>query len=439
MEDLKTLKKYPVEEAIYYYAFNISEKELENKSPRDIIPDYEHLKETVEELLEETIPERERTILREFLGDKKTAQKIGELHGIQDRQVRNIVHKALGKFCQPARIHRLDGTIRRMGGVRVEAGTRREHEVAVDNTWEKVAKEIERQKSEQAARLNMILPLEIEGLSLTPVCRQKLTDLGIKTVGELLEKFPYNPQTNGLTGLTVADGIDETDYREIWGALFLAGAFVHAPELPDYDALNEAERATMAHDEAETAEYKIQIDNLRLSIRSYNALRRVGISTVGELLDRLGLDAIRFLALDIDDAVSEIYNLNICHIGNNVKEVALYVREELRKIYPELALDDSAERTLEELDTRVKAISNGNSCIHKAPSWENMGPNCYTYYRSTHKSLPFRKTNMFDPERRNKNRSGKNIVYFALPEELDDLIEFVEHDEKLYHEANSGE
>lgn len=433
MEGLKLLKKYPMEEAIYYYIFGISEEKLENSSPKEIIKDYDHLKENVANILD-TLPKREKEILQKILDDKMTTREVGELYDLSGSRVQCIANKALLKLCHPSRRHWLDGTWRQ---AQAEEIARRERRAAIDETWRKIADEIEHQKSKQATHMGTILPLETKELSLTPACEQKLDDLGIKTVGELLEKFPYDPQTNGLTGLTVADGIDETDYREIWSTLFLAGAFVRLPELPDFDALEEAEQATMIHDEAKAAEYSIPVSELQLSVKSYNFLMRGGVSTVGELLDRLDVNASKFLALSVDDAVKEIYSLNICHVDRNMKEIATCVREKLRKIYPKLALDDNTEQTLEELNARVKAISNGNSYIRKVPHWQNMGSGCYVYYRSTYKNLVFRKTNMFDPGRRNENRSGKNMVYFTLPEELDELIKFVEHDEKLYRDAIS--
>ncbi len=428
MEGLKSLKNYPMAEAIYYYVFEISEEELKNSSPSDIIRDYEHLKENVQEILY-SLRDRDRVILQQLLEDKMSTSEVGKRHGISQARVSEIARKTLQRLRHPSRKRLLDGTLRQ---ARAEANARREHETIVDALWDKVSDEIERQKSKQAAHMDTVALLGIKDLSLTPICERKLEGLEIRTIGELLERFPYDSETNGLTGLAIADGIDEDDYREIWGALFLAGALVHTPELPDFEALKEAEQATMAQDEALPVECKIAVSELGLSVKSYNFLMRGGISTLGELLDRLRVDASRILELSVDDVAEGIYKLKICHADRNIKEIATCVRKKLREIYPELALDEHTDHVLEELNDRVKKISNENSYIRQC--W--LGAHSCIYYRTSYKSFPFRKTNMFDSRRRSENIYGKNMIYFNLPEELDELIKFVEHDEKLYREAH---
>lgn len=319
---LTELKKYPFTEAIYIDAFHISTEDLENKPQEEVIADYAHLQENVEEALE-TLSERERAVLRLVLGEKLSLREAGENFGLTSEGTRQILNKALLKLRHPTRKHILDGSRRQ---ARIEAAAKEEREAIVKEKWLTAEAEIEQQKRQCVARTNAQLLLKIESLSLTPVCEQKLKTLGIETIGELLEKFPYDPQTNGLTGLTVADGIEKVDYQEIWAALFTAGLLIRMPELPDFEALQKAEMAAAINDGVAKMT-DISIDDLDLSARSHNCLIRGGIYSVGDLLNGLNLDVGWLLQADRQEATREVAQLafdlrirNLCR--KSVEEIA---------------------------------------------------------------------------------------------------------------------
>lgn len=431
---LKELKSYPMAEAIYIIVFDISSEDLLTKPKAKVFPDYTHLKENVNEILE-TLTERHRTMLRLVLDEKLTMKAAGDAIGVSGSRAQQIFHKAVVQLRTPFRMRFLDGTRRRS---LAETKKQLERRSNIKHRWEKLGAEILQRNKQQQLDMAAQLQLELGSLSLTPECEQKLAALEIKTVGDLLEKFPYDPRTNGLTGLTIAGEIDDSDYREIWSALFVAGLLVHMPELPDFDALKKAEEAAItARNETKPVKCNIPISDLGLKEKSCNLLLRNGILTIGELLDRLNVSVDNFLTMSKDNATQKVYYLGICHDSRDISEIAIHVHDKLKEVYPGIALDDEMERALDELDTRVREISNGHSYIRKAPRWEEKGPDCYIYHRSTYKTFVFRKTNMFDLERRHRNHHGANEIYFTLPEELNELTKFVEHDEKLYRNAHS--
>jgi len=88
-----------------------------------------------------------------------------------------------------------------------------------------------------------------------------------------------------------------------------------------------------------------------------------------------------------------------------------------------------------ELDKRARKLGSHNYIVESFLQRDKEFGNYY-YYRCTHKTTPFRVANAYDTERRRgSGRYGGSPYYFALPEEIDDLIAFVEHDEQLYYAA----
>jgi len=313
--ELTELKEYSFSEAIYIGTFGITKEDLKNKPREAIITDYPHLEKNVEEALQ-TLRERERVVLRKFFEEGSSLCKIGNEFNVSRERIRQIINRA---FCRLHRSHRrciLDGSQRR---AQIEAEADAERKRAVDENWLQAGTEIKRQKERLRARMSTQLSYGIEYLLLTPACEQKLRALGIERIGELLEKFPYDPQTNGLVGLATAEGIEEIDYREIWCALFTAGFLVRVPELPDFKALKKAEQAAMIRgDESKIME--MPIDDLELLVRSYNCLKRSDINSVGELLKRLNLSPSEFLTRDRCELVDTVYNLGLRKLGRKSAE-----------------------------------------------------------------------------------------------------------------------
>lgn len=94
------------------------------------------------------------------------------------------------------------------------------------------------------------------------------------------------------------------------------------------------------------------------------------------------------------------------------------------------------EYAVAELNKRVQKISNKHNCIRGTFMERQKRHGNYMYIRCTHKSTVFRVANAYDTEWAKDSRSGQSEYYFNLPEELDELIKFVEHDEKIYYDAN---
>lgn len=313
--DLRELKAYSMAEAIYFKVFDISREDLEGKPLEEVIADYEHLKENIEETLE-LLTNREQVFLHLVLGDKLSLRAAGDKYDLSPARVRQIVEKAFRKLCHPAYQRILDGSRRQM---QMEEDARKEREAYIEGRQARVEAEIEHQKRERLLQIDMRLSLGCESLSLTPICKQKLDALGIRTVGELLEKFPYDSQTNALTGLTVADGMDKNDYYEIWSALFMAGLLIRMPELPDFETLQKIEQHTVILDNISKIR-DISVYDLELSVRSYNCLMRSGILSIGDLLDRLSLEIDKFLAADRDAVARMIDDLRIRNLGRKQAE-----------------------------------------------------------------------------------------------------------------------
>lgn len=315
--NLIELKKYSMAEAIYIEAFGVSSEELENKPREEVIADYAYLEENVEEALE-TLTEREKMILRLVLGDKLTLRAAGAEFYVSGERVRQFLYKAFRKLRHPYRKQILDGSIRK---ARIEAEAEEQRRATIAEDWAKTGAEIERRKSERWSQISTHLQTKIERLSLTPIAVEKFHALGVETIGELLEKFPYDPQTNGLTGLTIADGIEETDYQEIWRKLFVAGFLIRMPELPDFNALKKAEQSALPHN-ATSKIMDMPIAGLGLSVRSYNCLTRAGIQSVGGLLNRLDLGVNEVLEMERHEAADAIFRLNIRNMGRkSAKEI----------------------------------------------------------------------------------------------------------------------
>jgi len=324
MRDLTELKKYSMAEAIYIEVFDISDEDLKSRPREEVISDYAHLEENVEEALE-CLGEREQLILRRVLSDKQKLHEVGEELDISKSRVGAIVRRVLQRFEHKYYKQTLDGTRRQW---RIEAEAEKRRKESVKEAWIKVEAEIAQQREKQQARIDELSSHGIEYLALTKVCEQKLRALGVETIGELLGKFPFDQQTNGLTGLAIADEIEKTDYQEVWSALFMNGLLVHLPELPDFDALKKAEQAAKAreivmNDGISPEAIAMNIDELELSVRSYNCVKRHGIRTVGELLVRLKKSASEYLELDRQQMVDAIIGLDIRNLGRkSAEEVA---------------------------------------------------------------------------------------------------------------------
>ncbi len=293
MKNLTELKKYPMTEAIYIRTFDIPDDDLKNKPREGIIADYEHLEENVEEALE-TLSEMERFVLRRVLDEKKTLDAVGEEIGKSGTRVGQLINKAFHRLRHPVRTRILDGSQRMQ---RIEAEAKEKRENAMTEKWLAVGMEIERRKNELQALIDAKLECGLDMLQLTTECDFKLSALGVATIGDLLERFPYDSRTNGLTGLIVAEGIEKTDYQEIWCALFAAGLLIRMPEPPDFDALKKAEQAAILRDDT-TKILSMDIADLELSVRSYSCLKRGGINSVDELLRILELNPDEFLKMN---------------------------------------------------------------------------------------------------------------------------------------------
>lgn len=313
--NLIELKKYSMAEAIYIEAFGVSSEELENKPREEVIADYAYLEENVEEALA-TLTEREKMILRLVLGDKLTLRAAGAELYVSGERVRQFLNRAFRKLRHPARKYILDGSRRK---AQIEAEAEEQRKAAIAERWTKTGAEIERRKVVERDKRSAYLQSNIEWLSLTPICVEKLHALEVETIGELLEKFPYDPQTNGLTGLTVADGIEEIDYQEIWCKLFDAGFILRMPELPDFDTLKKAEQSALPRNAASNI-MDMSILELELSVRSYNCLTRAGIQSVGGLLNRLDLGVSEVLEMERHEAADAIFRLNIRNMGRKSAE-----------------------------------------------------------------------------------------------------------------------
>lgn len=305
MLKLPVLKKYPMAKAIYINTFFIPEEDLENKPLDELIADYVHLEENVEEALK-TLTGREQMVLRKLLGEKLTLSAVGKEMNVTDETVRRVYVKALQRLKSRTRI--LDGTQRQW---RVEAEIGQKLMVAAEKRWLEIGIEIEHQKTQQQNQVGTRLTAEteVDHLPLSPFCKKRLHALEITTIGDLLEKYPYNSQTNGLTGLAVAKEIDKTNYKEIWIALFTAGFFAHPTGLPDIEALKKAEYYTIV------PRINIAIDDLELSVRSYNCLTRAGIESVSDIARRLSISPSEFLTLKEDEIFEEIQCLNLRYLG----------------------------------------------------------------------------------------------------------------------------
>lgn len=326
--DLRALKKYDLEEAIYIQVFDISQEDLESTPIEDLIEDYTHLKENVSETLD-TLIDREQNFLRLVLDDKLSLRLVGEKYGCTTERVRQVVQKAFRKLRHPSRQRMLNGTARK---ARLKKDTKEKRTAMIEEKCAQIRAEIKRQKQEHLAQMSAQLTLGIESLQLTPECKQKLKALEITTVGELLEKYPYSAKTNGLAGLTVADGIEEEDYYEIWIALFTAGLLMRTPELPDFDTLWEAEHPIVV----KHREFRgISIDDLELTIRSYRCLSHKGIRRVGQLLDEMNLDVDQFLAADRQDLENKLYELKIRNISSrSVADIISRLYDAAKELIP---------------------------------------------------------------------------------------------------------
>lgn len=325
--NLKDLKKYRMPEAIYLAAFELTKEDLRGKSVEEVILDYEHLEENAQKALE-LLMERERRVLGLILDQKMTMEEVGDEFQVPRERVRQILEKAFTKLRQPSCQQILNGTERRR---KLAAEAEQERAAAVEKNWKKLAAELERQNAEYTTRMRAKFALDIKTLGLSPACERKLRKIiDVNTVGELLEKFPYDAKTNSLAGLTVAPGIGKADYQEIWSALFAAGLLIHQWTLPDFEAIKQAEQATVPNSDP-AGILDMSINDLWLSIRSRNCLIRSGIETVGDFCERLGMSLGGILAMRQYDLAHRIYELKIRCLGiKSADEVAAQLQKVLK-------------------------------------------------------------------------------------------------------------
>ncbi len=135
------------------------------------------------------------------------------------------------------------------------------------------------------------------------------------------------------------------------------------------------------------------------------------------------------------------------NLPKEIGELAIFIKHD-DKLYAEAHAKKEAELdemmreyedTLHDLNERVKRISNNNSyiSIDRPSLGEHISGRKYRYYRCHHRTTAFNLKNAYDL--RHKNRLGNESFGFDLPSEINELIKFVEHDEKLYEEAQARE
>ncbi len=325
--NLKELKKYPMPEAVYLAAFELSKADVQGKTAEKVFKDYEHLGENVQEALE-VLTDWERQVLTSVLDQKRTLEEVGDEFRMERERARQILAKSFRKLGQPSCQQILNGTKRRR---ELAAKAEQERLAAVEESWKMLAVEIERQNAERLAQMKTKLAVDINTLGLSPGCEQKLRKIvGVNTIDDLLEKFPYDATTSGLTGLAVAPGIGKADYQEIWFALFMAGLLVHQWKLPDFDALRQAEQIAMPGSDPDGM-LGISVNQMWLSIRSRNCLSRAGIKTVGDFCQRLKINISDILAMRQFDLAHQIYELEIRNMGvKTADEIAMQLQKVLQ-------------------------------------------------------------------------------------------------------------
>ncbi len=170
--NLVELKKYPFEEAVYIQVFGIPKKELESRPLNELITDYDHLRENVEEAIQ-ILPEREQMILRQVLDQKMTLRAVGNECGVTPTQTGRILFKAIRRLQYFPGRHILDGTRRQK---RIEA-----------NAEEK------RKTTEQAAIIgngaSRVIEMPTEELELSIRVYNCLMRGNVRSVGELLNRL----------------------------------------------------------------------------------------------------------------------------------------------------------------------------------------------------------------------------------------------------------
>lgn len=314
--NLSQLKKYSFEEAIYLVAFNVSEREASEQPLQELIQDYEHLSENVAEVLD-SITEREEKVLRYVLEDRLTLEMTGAIFGVTHSRARGILNKAFTKLRRPVRQRILSGEAREE---RLQAEREKARENMVAEKWENTREKIADTISHPTLKRAHCHDENLGDDTLNERGLLKLKELGIKTLMGILERFPYDSQTNCLQGLTTVEGISETDYKEIWLALYYRGFLIREPELPDIgqQRIMEAEmRGTSCAD--------VSIYELELSVRSHNCLSRAGIDTVHDLLAKLEYKLSDFLdggSADIREATRKLQRVR--NLGHRSAEEIFY-------------------------------------------------------------------------------------------------------------------
>lgn len=249
-----------------------------------------------------------------------TLAETSAIFDVAESRARGILDKAFTKLRHPCRTCFLSGKIRKK---RLQAEQEEVRESMVAEKWENTReiivdtvarRTVERAHSSDAKLEDYAVTNSNSGLL-------KLKELGIKTLTDILERFPYDSQTNYLKGLTAVEGISETDYKEIWLALYYRGLLIRKPELPDIGQQKIMEVETHAAANCVDA----PVYELELSVRAKNCFFRADIKTVHDLLERLEYKLSDFLdggSADIGEITRKLQRMR--NLGRKSAEEIFY-------------------------------------------------------------------------------------------------------------------
>ena len=244
----------------------------------------EYMEEDVKDTLD-ILTERVREMLQMVLLEDKPLKQVGKEFGVSEERVRSILERGFNKVSrryQPVLI----GTSRRNAQEELEAQVRQDIQVHLRR---QVIERIKMQQEQRQKELSYKLEQDLEALCLPPTCLRRLRELGLTTIGSLLENFPYNMETNELEHFLCYPGsrLNKADYFDVWSALYEWGLLVRIPVLPD-SLLSKEERDELKGQQDEVALLKRRgpqdgdsIEILELSVRTFNCMTRVGIGSYG--------------------------------------------------------------------------------------------------------------------------------------------------------------
>lgn len=247
----------------------------------------EYMEEDVKDTLD-ILTERMREMLQMVLLEDKPLKQVGKEFCVSEERVRSILERGFDRVSrryQPILI----GASRRNAQEELEAQVRQDIQVHLRR---QVIERIKMQQEQRQKELSYKLEQDLEVLCLPPTCLRKLRELGLTTIGSLLENFPYNMETNELEHFLCYPGsrLNKADYFDVWSALYEWGLLVRIPVLPDC-LLSEEEKAELKWQnglETKSAVALLEsrgpfdddrVDALELSVRSYNCLVHSGIKS----------------------------------------------------------------------------------------------------------------------------------------------------------------